>query len=159
LLYHPNTKETRALAPLPSEVFVDHLRQAGVHPLSVGRVIVATQENYYGVVSQIIRDLALDLRIIMNKGALMVLPSQINKATGLLEALYELNIPASEVVGVGDAENDYAFLELCGFSAAVANAVPGLKSVVRFVTRADHGAGVEELISTLLTRSESLAVR
>ena len=156
LLYDPATKETRILAPTPSTLFVEHLRQAGVHPLSVGRVIVATQENYYGVVSQIITDLALDLRIIMNKGALMVLPGQINKATGLLEALYQLNIPAAEVVGMGDAENDHAFLELCGFSAAVANALPGLKANVRFVTRGDHGAGVEELISTLLHRAESL---
>src|SRR5437868_479718 len=107
LLYHPATKAMRTLAPHPSPLFVDELRQAGVHPLSVGRVIVATQENYYGVVTQIINELALDLRIIMNKGALMILPSQINKATGLLEALYELDIPASDVMGVGDAENDF----------------------------------------------------
>jgi len=32
----------------------------------VGRVIVATQKNYYGVVSQIITDLALDLRIMLH---------------------------------------------------------------------------------------------
>jgi hypothetical protein len=32
------------------------------------------------------------------------------------------------VVGVGDAENDHAFLRLCGLSAAVANALPALKA-------------------------------
>jgi hydroxymethylpyrimidine pyrophosphatase-like HAD family hydrolase len=150
LIYQPATKETRALAPCPSREFVEALRQAGVHPLSVGNVIVATQENYYGVVLQIITELALDLQIIMNKGALMILPAQINKATGLIEALYQLNIPAGDVVGVGDAENDFVFLELCGFSAAVANSVPGLKSAVSHVTRADHGAGVEELLAKVL---------
>src|ERR1041385_308629 len=154
VIYRPATKETKPLAPPPSRVFVDQLREAGVHPLSVGCVIIATQEHYYGVVLQIISDLGLDLQIIMNKGALMVLPAQINKATGLLEALYELDIPASEVAGVGDAENDFVFLELCGYSAAVANSVPGLKPVVSYVTRADHGAGVEELIAKVLSQKE-----
>jgi len=87
----------------------------------------------------------------------MILPSQINKATGLIEALYELDIPASEVVGVGDAENDFAFLELCGFSAAVANSVPGLKSAVSYVTNGDHGGGVEELIARVLANEASLS--
>src|SRR5882724_9773491 len=31
LLYYPDTKQTRALAPLPSREFVDELRAAGVH--------------------------------------------------------------------------------------------------------------------------------
>ena len=158
VLYHPATKASRILAPRSSPQFVDQLRHAGVHPLSVGEVIVATQENYYGVVARIIQDLALDLRIIMNKGALMVLPSQINKATGLLEALYELGIPACEVAGVGDAENDFVFLELCGFSAAVANALPGLKSAVNLVTRGNHGCGVEELLSKIMTEEQSFSV-
>src|SRR3954470_6554178 len=61
LIYQPVTKETRALAPCPAREFVDALREADVHPLSVGNVIVATQENYYGVVLQIITELALDL--------------------------------------------------------------------------------------------------
>jgi len=158
LIYQPATKETRALAPCPSREFVDALREADVHPLSVGNVIVATHENYYGVVLQIIGELALDLQIIMNKGALMILPSQINKATGLIEALYELNVPPAAVVGVGDAENDFVFLELCGLSAAVANSVPGLKSAVTCVTRADHGAGVEELIAKVLAEDAKLTL-
>jgi len=157
LIYRPATKETRTLAPEPLREFVGELREAGVHPLSVGNVIVATQENYYGVVLQIITEMGLDLQIIMNKGALMILPTQINKATGLIEALYEMDIPASEVVGVGDAENDFAFLELCGFSAAVANSVPGLKSAVSYVTNGDHGGGVEELIARVLANEASLS--
>src|SRR5947209_5877577 len=62
LIYRPGTKETRILAPAPSHEFVEELRQAGVHPLSVGHVIVATQENYYGVVLEIIGDRGLDLQ-------------------------------------------------------------------------------------------------
>jgi hypothetical protein len=53
-------------------------------------------------------------------------------------------------VGVGDAENDHAFLSICEYSVAVSNALPALKESVDWVTQADHGAGVCELIEQLL---------
>src|SRR5204863_455237 len=52
--------------------------------------------------------------------------------------------------GVGDAENDHAFLAYCERGVAVANALPALKEMADLVTRADHGAGVVELIDHLL---------
>src|SRR6201999_818753 len=44
LLYEPATQRQRALADAPSEAFVGALKKAGVSPLSVGKVIVATWE-------------------------------------------------------------------------------------------------------------------
>ena len=73
-----------------------------------------------------------------------------NKATGLSAALEELNLSPHNVVGVGDAENDHAFLSLCEFSAAVANALPMLKERADFVTDGARGAGVVELIDRVL---------
>ena len=78
-----------------------------------------------------IRDLGLELQMIFNRGAVMVLPAGVNKATGPTAALDSLGLTAHEVVGVGDAENDHAFLSLCEFFAAVANALPALKEVCR----------------------------
>jgi hydroxymethylpyrimidine pyrophosphatase-like HAD family hydrolase len=40
---------------------------------------------------------------------------------------------------VGDAENDQSFLSICGYSAAVANAVPSLRERVHWVTRGVRG--------------------
>ena len=74
-----------------------------------------------------IRDLGLELQIIFNKGAVMVLPSTVNKATGLAAALKRLKITPDSVVGVGDAENDHAFIKACGCGVAVANAIPSLE--------------------------------
>jgi hypothetical protein len=51
---------------------------------------------------------------------------------------------------VGDAENDNAMLQIAECSAAVANALPSVKEQASFVTTADHGAGVTELIEHLL---------
>ena len=97
-----------------------------------------------------IRDLGLELQVIFNKGAVMVLPGGMNKATGLKAALKELNISLHNTVGVGDAENDHAFLSICECSAAVANALPAVKDTADMVLKSDHGAGVSELIREIL---------
>src|SRR5205807_1854727 len=109
LLYFPVTGEATLLAPAPPEKFIELLRHRGVKPLSIGRVIVSTQEVYKGVVEQAINELGFHLQVILNKGAVMVLPGNVDKATGLRAALAELKIASSHVVGTGDAENDHVF--------------------------------------------------
>lgn len=150
LLYWPSTGETRILAPEPPAEFIQCLRAQGVSPLSFGEAIVATQENYKGVVLEAIEELGLKLKIILNKGAVMILPTNVDKATGLRVAAEQMGIELADIVGVGDAENDQVFLTVCGYSAAVGNALSFLKKQVHYVTKATHGAGVEELIDKLL---------
>jgi HAD superfamily hydrolase (TIGR01484 family) len=150
LLYRPATNARRALAPPPPHAFVTELRRRGVAPLSLGQTIVATWEPQETTVLEVIRDLGLELQVIFNKGAVMVLPPGVNKASGLRAALAELSLSEHNVVAIGDAENDHALLELAELSAAVANAVPMLREAADFTTKADHGAGVVELIDALL---------
>ena len=80
----------------------------------------------------------------------MILPSGVNKASGLQAALQALGLSPETVIGVGDAENDHAFLEICGLPVAVANAVPALKTKAALVTQHSAGAGVTELIESTL---------
>ena len=150
LLYRPEGREEKVLGEPPPPALVEALRTRGVEPLSVGRAIIATREPQQGAVLDAIRELGLEWQVIFNKGSVMVLPSGINKATGLAVALEELALSPHNVVGVGDAENDHAFLSLCEFSAAVANALPTLKERADFVTRQSHGRGVVELIDQIL---------
>jgi hydroxymethylpyrimidine pyrophosphatase-like HAD family hydrolase len=150
LLFQPSTGKETPLATRPPDSFVAALRQRGVGPISVGRVIVATWEPHETVVLETIRDLGLELQVIFNKGAVMILPAGVNKATGLVNALEKMELSPHNAVGIGDAENDHALLALCECSAAVANALPTLKDAADIVTAADHGAGVVELIEELL---------
>jgi hydroxymethylpyrimidine pyrophosphatase-like HAD family hydrolase len=150
LLYQPGSGETQALAAPPPERFVAELARRGVNPLGVGRSIVATREPHETTVVEVIKELGLELQVIFNKGAVMVLPSGVNKATGLAAALQSFDISPENVIGVGDAENDHAFLELCGLSVAVANALPALKEKAALVTQHSAGAGVTELIDSAL---------
>ena len=150
LLYRPDTGETRVLAPEPPTQLVAELRERGV-PLSVGRSILATVEPHEHAVLAAIRDLGLEWHVIFNKGSVMALPSNVTKATGLTATLAELGIAPERVVGVGDAENDHAFLRMCGVAVAVANALPALKAAADLVTSGSRGAGVVELIDRLIS--------
>ncbi len=148
LLYDPVTKEEIPLAEPPPKVLVDRLRSLAVDPLSVGRTIIATWEPNEKIVLDAIRALAIEQHIIFNKGAVMVLPSDVNKASGLLKVLQRMNLSPLNVVAIGDAENDLPFLDACGCGVAVANALDTVKEKADFVV-ADHGAGVIELAREL----------
>jgi hydroxymethylpyrimidine pyrophosphatase-like HAD family hydrolase len=150
LLYRPATKERKPLGEPPPADFLAALRQRGVAPLAAGEVIVATREPHETVVLETIRELGLELQVIFNKGAVMVLPAGVNKATGLMAALEELKISPHNVVGVGDAENDHSFLKLCERSAAVSGALPALRDTADITLRSDAGAGVQELAAELI---------
>ena len=150
LLYRPSTKAEKPLAESPSGSFLQALHDKGVDPISVGRVVVATWEPHQGAVIETIRDQGLELQVIFNKGAVMILPAGVNKASGLIAALQEMEISPHNVVGVGDAENDHAFLRLCEMSVAVANALPALKDTADLITAGDHSRGVCQLIESLI---------
>ena len=150
VLYRPSTKETRALAEPPPMMFAERLKQTIKGSVSVGEVIVATWQPHETEVLATIKEMGLELQVIFNKGAVMVLPSGVNKATGLQAALDDLGLSTRNTVGVGDAENDHAFLAVCECSVAVANALPSVKQKADVVTRGDHGGGIEELIEQMI---------
>lgn len=150
LLYRPATREQEILAAAPPRELIQALRDRGVTHLSVGRTILGTVRPFETEVIQTISELGLEWQVIFNKDAVMVLPSGVNKATGLKAALKELGLSPHNVVAVGDAENDQAFLDLCECSAAVANALPMLKEHADIITAGEDGQGVVELIDELL---------
>jgi HAD superfamily hydrolase (TIGR01484 family) len=154
VLVQPDTGELEELAGRPSDEFVRRLRARGVSPVDVGRVIIASEQPHEPEIREVIRELGLDLHLVFNRESIMILPSAVTKATGLDAALRQLNVPWSDVVGIGDAENDLDFLSRCGRSVAVANALPAVKSAVDEVTRQPEGAGVLEVVRRLLFPEE-----
>jgi HAD superfamily hydrolase (TIGR01484 family) len=145
VLYLPAEREERLLAEPPPPAFVDRLRERGVAPLSTGRAIVATWHPHEAVVLATILEMGLELQVVFNKGAVMVLPSGVNKATGMAEALAALGLSPHNVVAIGDAENDHAFLAAAECSVSVANALPTLKERSDLVTAGRDGQGTVEI--------------
>ncbi len=149
VLHDPKTGEGRGLCSPPPERFIAELARLGVTPLAAGASIVATREPYEHVVFEVIKKMGLELQVIFNKGAVMILPPGVNKATGLRAALEHLSIDPSDAVAAGDAENDHALLEMCGLAVAVANAIPSLKERAHWITARPDGAGMAELMDAL----------
>jgi hydroxymethylpyrimidine pyrophosphatase-like HAD family hydrolase len=150
VLYSPADRTVKPLAASPPPSLLELLALKSV-PISVGHSIVATVEPYEHQVLAAIRDLGLEWHVIFNEGSVMALPSDVTKATGLAVALAELSMTVEQTVGVGDAENDQAFLRSCGLAVAVENALPAVKAMADLVTAAPRGAGVAELIDCILS--------
>ncbi len=151
LLYWPADDHEEVLGEPPPEAFVAELSRLGVRPFSVGRVIVATWRPHETTVLEVLQRLGIGYQIIFNKAAVMILPSTVNKATGLSAAGKRLQIHPEQMVAIGDAENDHPFLDSCGVAVAVDNALPSLKEKCDLVMKGDHGRGVVELVERLLS--------
>jgi hydroxymethylpyrimidine pyrophosphatase-like HAD family hydrolase len=150
VLFRPSTGETKLLAEQPPQAFIDALHQHGISPLSMGSVIVDSREPEDAKILGVIRELGLELQVIYNKGAVMVLPSGVNKGTGVLAALSEISISYHNAIAIGDAENDHALLSACECGIAVSNAIRTLKERADLTTASPNGRGVEEIIDRLL---------
>jgi hydroxymethylpyrimidine pyrophosphatase-like HAD family hydrolase len=150
VVFEPGLASTRVLGVPPRPALLEELRRRGVEPLEVGRVIVATREPHEVNVLEAIHALGLELQVVLNKGALMILPPGVNKASGLRAALDPMGIPLAAAVAVGDAENDLAMLAVAGCAVAVANALPSVKRRADLVTRGTDGEGIVELCENLL---------
>ncbi|MEX0805130.1 MAG: HAD-IIB family hydrolase [Candidatus Binatia bacterium] len=150
VVYHPRTREQALLTkPLPAE-FIRRLQELTNDSIEVGKVIVATWLPHQTAVLQSIQEMGLELQLVFNRQAVMVLPAGVNKATGLDYALRKLGLSRHEAVGLGDAENDHSFLERCECAVAVANAVPSIRQLAAFSTNREAGQGVVELIDELI---------
>jgi hydroxymethylpyrimidine pyrophosphatase-like HAD family hydrolase len=106
-------------------------------------------------VLQAIQEIGLELQIVFNKGAVMVLPAGVNKASGLESALRRLGLSRHETVGIGDAQNDHSFLGRCECAVAVANAVPAIRRLAAFSTENEAGGSCRadrKLIANDLSR-------
>ena len=149
LLFDPARGSEEYLCTAPPERFLRGLREQRV-PFTIGKRVVATVRPHQIIVLKLVEQLKLRLDVAFNRESVMVLPSGVDKGTGLAAALLRMGVAPAEVVGIGDAENDLPFLRLCGVSVAVANAIGSLKQRVDLVTRAHYGAGATEIIDRVV---------
>ena len=145
LLYVPERREVRRLGDAPEPALVEALQRRGV-PLDVGASILATTADFSEAALAAIRETGVERSLVFNKGSLMLLPGGVTKGTGLTAALDATQLSAHNLAGIGDAENDHAFLSMCECAAAVADAVPALRERADIVTAAPGAAGAREFI-------------
>jgi hydroxymethylpyrimidine pyrophosphatase-like HAD family hydrolase len=159
VLYFTGRREVRVLGARPEPALVDALQRRRV-PFELGSSIVATDAPFAESVLAAIREAGVERSLVFNKGSLMLLPGGVSKGTGLEAALQAFGLSAHNTVGIGDAENDHAFLALCEFAIAVADAVPALQERADLVTPEPGPRGAVWFIEQhLLDDASALAPR
>ncbi len=159
VLYEPATQAAQVLGPAANGRLLDVLRDRGVTPLFVGRVIIASLQEHEAAIRAAVAAGGLPLHVIRNKDSVMILPAGVDKASGVDAALHALGVSHQQIVGVGDAENDIDFLVKCGLAVAVGNALPEVKEIAQMITHATHGAGVAELVEWLMQAAQQRTAR
>jgi hydroxymethylpyrimidine pyrophosphatase-like HAD family hydrolase len=145
LVYFPGRREVRTLGAAPEPELLEELQRRGV-PFDLGTSIIATVEAFAEAALAAIRETGVERTLVFNKGSLMLLPGGVTKGSGLTAALAAFELSSHNLIGIGDAENDHAFLAMCEGAVALANAVTALRERADHVTRGGAGAGVVEFI-------------
>ncbi|MCC7553348.1 MAG: phosphoglycolate phosphatase [Methanobacteriaceae archaeon] len=78
--------------------------------------------------------------------AIHITNKNINKGSSLKKLCENNNIKMSEIIAIGDSENDEEFLEVAGLKIAVANSDTKLKNISDYVCKNKYGDGVKEAI-------------
>jgi len=78
--------------------------------------------------------------------AIDITPFGVNKGFGVRETCKRLGISLSQVLCIGDAQNDIPMLEAAGYSACPSNAVAEVKRIVNFIAPSEATSGVLEIL-------------
>ncbi|HTX61306.1 MAG TPA: phosphoglycolate phosphatase [Methanobacterium sp.] len=87
-----------------------------------------------------------NVEIYDTKFAIHLTDPAVNKGSSLRKLADRMNIETSNIMAVGDSENDIEFLEVAGLKVAVNNADQELKDVADYVTSEPYGNGVKEAV-------------
>jgi len=79
-------------------------------------------------------------------GFLELMPKEIDKGSALKILSKELNFDISQVMAIGDGENDIPMLKEAGVSIAMDNATDKIKNIVDFVTKSSNESGVAQAL-------------
>jgi len=146
VLYFPRAGILHDQAPPPPPRVLIELDRRGIF-YQVGRVVVGTARADEAAVREALSAIGVSLRLMCNRGALMLLPEGVTKGTGVRHVIRELGLSPHDVLALGDAENDLDLFEACGFTGCPANAVPVLRERADWVFPGENGRAVAAAIA------------
>lgn len=113
---------------------------------------LAERVYYKTLDKSVIEDLVkgFNVKVYDSGFAIHITNPDINKGYGLKKLLEYSNIDLSQVMAIGDGENDMEFLSPCGLKIAVANADNELKEIADYVCKNKYGDGVAEAIDKFI---------
>ena len=106
--------------------------------------IAITRKFPVQIIKEILKD--YDVRVYDSKFAIHITDPSISKGSSVIKVAENIGVKASEIMAIGDSENDIEFLQAVGFKVAVSNADQELKDIADYVTDQPHGNGVKEAV-------------
>lgn len=134
-----------------SEHFLGALRAHGI-PFHTGAIILGTWATHTPEVIRLIRELGSDTQLVFNRDALMLLPSGVNKASGVGRALEEMGRSERSLIAFGDAENDIPMLQAAEIAVAARGSVRGLMAHADDYLALPGGAGIAHYLHRMFER-------
>lgn len=163
-LIFPKTGKVIPLAEKLKPELVAALRDGGVDPLWVGETMVASMRNNHRRMRSIMRRVGVGSSVDteFNRKFVMYMTrttrgQRVNKALGLRIACKMTGQKLRDVIGFGDAENDFSFLRICGLGVAVGDAEVKLRDITGMTATLPAGAGFRQILG-LLRRNQPLAL-
>jgi len=144
----PEAGRSMTLAAPAPQLLVDDLRRRGLS-IEVGHCVIEGDARAATAFLDAIHSLEVPYVLMFNRSRLMALPTGVNKANGLREALRTLRLSAHNAIGIGDAENDFDLLEQCELGVAVAWGSRALQQAADEILRGDGPKAVAEYIRQL----------
>ncbi len=80
------------------------------------------------------------------------MPKGVTKAYGLSLLAKDLGLQPTEIMSIGDEENDLPMIEYAGIGVAMANAVDPVKAVANVITASNEEDGVAQVIEKYLLK-------
>lgn len=157
VLWFPSSDRTVLLGNPPTEQILGRLRTANI-PFHAGAVVVGAWDSHVLELLRLIRETGADLHLVFNRGAVMLLPSGVNKATGVERALAELRRSARNMVAFGDAENDLPLFALAEVGIAARGAVAAVAAAADDRLCQPGAAGVADWVRCLLQRGGQVSL-
>lgn len=112
-------------------------------------VIVADQAYLDERITQLPADLYDQFEVFKSREIILeIMPKGVHKAAGLAQLIAHLGIEPSQVLTMGDEENDLSMLAWAGWGIAVGNAVPAAKQAARLtLDRTNNQSAVAQAIN------------
>ena len=85
---------------------------------------------------------------------LEVLPQHVDKGYSMRLLGERLGLDKSQIMGIGDQENDLSLVENAGFGVAMDNAIARVKDAADYITKSNDENGVAHVINKFVLNNE-----
>ena len=141
--------------------FMDYARHIGVKPLQAPMGLGDIQVTQFGVFDepdaiaqlqrQIQQQFGDQVHTVVSGGRFLEIAHPMaKKSYGLNQLACRLGVDVSEVIAIGDNNNDLDMLRYAGLGVAVGNAVPAAKAVANHIIGSNEEDGIAHFLAELL---------